>query len=95
MANSLECLLSASTEQLREWCGPGEAAADAVRDGDTGEARLQRYMDKCHEAGLYRSTLSWSPRLVSLEGHSDAEIEAMIPDMLVHNEIHYGDVWDF
>lgn len=73
----------------------GEAAADAVRDGDTGEARLQRYMDKCREAGLYRSTLSWSPRLVSLKGHSDAEIEAMIPDMLAHNEIHYGDVWDF
>ena len=73
----------------------GEVAADAVRDGDTGEARLKRYMDKCRDAGLYRSTLSWSPRLVGLRGHSDTEIEAMIPDMLADNEIHYGDVWDF
>ena len=73
----------------------GEVAAAAVRDSDTGEARLQRYMDKCREAGLYRSTLSWSPCLVRLKGHSDAEIEAMIPEMLANNEIHYGDVWDF
>ncbi|MBW2616345.1 MAG: FAD-dependent oxidoreductase [Deltaproteobacteria bacterium] len=73
----------------------GEVAADAVQDGDTGEARLKRYMDKCRDAGLYRSTLSWSPRLVNLRGHSDAEIEAMIPDMLADNEIYYGDVWDF
>jgi len=73
----------------------GEVAANAVRNNDTGEASLQRYIDKCREAGLYRSTLSWSPRLVGLKGHSDAEIEAMIPDMLADNEIHYGDVWDF
>jgi hypothetical protein len=32
---------------------------------------------------------------VNLRGHSDAEVEAMIPDMLADNEIHYGDVWDF
>jgi hypothetical protein len=73
----------------------GEVATDVMRDGDTGEARLQRYMGKCREAGLYRSTLSWSPKLASLKGHSDAEIEIMIPDMLANNEIRYGDVWEF
>jgi digeranylgeranylglycerophospholipid reductase len=73
----------------------GEVAADAIHNNDTEEASLKRYIDKCREAGLYRSTLSWSPRLVSLKGHSDAEVEAMIPDMLANNEIHYGDVWDF
>jgi digeranylgeranylglycerophospholipid reductase len=73
----------------------GETAAAAVRDGDTGETSLLRYVDKCRESGLYQDTLSWSPRLVSLKGHSDEEIEAMIPEMLANNEIHYGDVWDF
>ena len=73
----------------------GEVAADAVRDDDTGEARLESYMGKCREAGLYCTTLSWSPKLASLKGHSDAEIEVMIPDMLANNEIHYGDVWEF
>ena len=53
------------------------------------------YMDKCREAGLYRRTLSWSPRLADLRGHTDAEVEDMIPDMLDKNEIHYGDVWEF
>jgi hypothetical protein len=32
---------------------------------------------------------------VSLKGHSDAEIEAMIPDMIANNDLRYGDVWDF
>ena len=73
----------------------GEAAAAAVREGDTGETSLLRYVDKCRESGLYRTTLSWSRRLVSLKGHSDAEIEAMIPEMLANNDLHYGDVWDF
>lgn len=73
----------------------GEVAADAVRDDDTGKARLESYLEKCREAGLYRSTLSWSPKLATLRGHSDAEIEGMIPGMLANNEIHYGDVWEF
>jgi digeranylgeranylglycerophospholipid reductase len=73
----------------------GATASAALRESDTGEASLQRYVDKCREAGLYRSTLSWSPRLVSLKGHSDAEVEAMIHGMLADNEIHYSDVWDF
>lgn len=73
----------------------GEVAAVAVREGDTSETSLLRYVEKCHESGLYKVTLSWSPRLVSLQGHSDAEIEALIPEMLAHNELHYGDVWDF
>ena len=73
----------------------GEVAADAVRDGETGEARLQSYLDKSREAGLYSSTLSWSPKLANFRGHSDAEIEGMIPDMLAKKEIHYGDVWEF
>jgi flavin-dependent dehydrogenase len=73
----------------------GETAAAAVRDGDTAETSLRRYVDKCRESGLYQETLSWSPRLASFQGHSDEEIEAMIPEMLANNEIHYGDVWDF
>ena len=73
----------------------GEVAAEAVLDSDTSETRLQRYMDKCRKAGLYRSTLSWSPRLMTLKGHSDDEIEVMIPEMMANNEIHYGDVWEF
>jgi len=73
----------------------GETAAVAVRDGDTSEISLMRYVDTCRESGLYKATLSWSPRLVSLKGHSDAEIEAMIPEMLANNELRYGDVWDF
>jgi len=52
-------------------------------------------VDKCRESGLYRDTLSWSRRLMDLKGHSDAEIEAMIPEMLANNDIRYGDVWDF
>jgi digeranylgeranylglycerophospholipid reductase len=73
----------------------GEVAAEAVREGDTGEARLQNYMERCREIGLYNRTLSWSPRLATLRGHSDAEVEEMIPDMLDKNEIFYGDVWEF
>jgi len=73
----------------------GETAAAAVREGDTGETSLQRYADTCRESGLYRKTLSWSPRLADLRGHSDEEIEAMIPEMLANNDLHYGDVWDF
>ena len=73
----------------------GEVAAGAVQDGDTGEARLGNYMERCREIGLYNRTLSWSPRLATLRGHSDAEIEEMIPDMLDKNEIFYGDVWEF
>ena len=73
----------------------GEVAADAVRDDDTGKARLESYLGKCREAGLYHTTLSWSPKLATLRGHSDAEIEGMIPGMLANNEIHYGDVWEF
>jgi len=73
----------------------GETAAAAVRDGDTGETSLLRYVEKCRESGLYKTTLSWSPRLVSLKGHSDAEVEALIPEMLANNELRYGDVWDF
>jgi digeranylgeranylglycerophospholipid reductase len=73
----------------------GEAAAAAVQDGDTSETSLSRYVDKCRESGLYKATLSWSPRLVSLKGHSDAEIEALLPEMLANNDLHYGDVWDF
>jgi flavin-dependent dehydrogenase len=73
----------------------GETAAAAVRDGDTGETSLLRYVENCRESGLYKTTLSWSRRLASLMGHSDPEIEAMIPDMLANNDLHYGDVWDF
>ena len=76
----------------------GEAQAvytHAVQEGDTGATRLQSYMDKSREAGLYRTTLSWSPKLANFRGHSDAEIEDMIPDMLAKNEIRYSDVWDF
>lgn len=73
----------------------GEVAAEAVREGATDEARLQNYMDRCRGVGLYNRTLSWSPRLATLRGHSDAEIEEMIPNMLDKNEIHYGDVWEF
>jgi digeranylgeranylglycerophospholipid reductase len=73
----------------------GEAAAIAVKDGDTSETSLLRYVDKCRESGLYKATLSWSPRLASLKGHSDAEIEEMIPGMLANNDLRYGDVWDF
>jgi flavin-dependent dehydrogenase len=73
----------------------GETAAAAVRDGDTGETSLLRYVEKCRESGLYKATLSWSPRLASLKGHSDLEIEALIPDMLANNDLHYGDVWNF
>ena len=73
----------------------GETAAAAVRDGDTSETSLLRYVEKCRESGLYKSTLSWSPKLVSLKGHSDAEVEALIPGMLANNDLHYGDVWDF
>jgi flavin-dependent dehydrogenase len=73
----------------------GETAAAAVQDGDTGETSLLRYVEKCRESGLYKATLSWSPRLASLKGHSDLEIEALIPDMLATNDLHYGDVWDF
>ncbi len=73
----------------------GDVAATSVQEGDTGEVSLLRYVDKCRESGLYRDTLSWSPRMASLKGRSDAEIEALIPEMLVNNEIRYGDVWDF
>lgn len=73
----------------------GEVAAQAVRNGDTGEARLQNYMERCRETGLYNRTLSWSPRLATLRRHSNAEIEEMIPDMLEKNEIYYGNVWEF
>jgi len=69
--------------------------ANAIQENDTEEASLKRYIDKCREDGLYSKTLSWSPRLANFKGHSDAEVEAMIPDMLANNEIHYGDVWDF
>jgi digeranylgeranylglycerophospholipid reductase len=73
----------------------GETAAAALRDGDTGETSLLRYVEKCRESGLCKATLSWSPRLVGLKGHSDAEIETLIPEMLANNDLHYGDVWDF
>ena len=73
----------------------GEVAAKAIQEKDTEEAGLKRYIDKCREDGLYSKTLSWSPRFANFKGHSDAEVEAMIPDMLANNEIHYGDVWDF
>ena len=73
----------------------GEVAANAIQENDTEEAGLKRYIDKCLEDGLYSKTLSWSPRLANFKGHSDAEVEAMIPGMLANNEIHYGDVWDF
>jgi flavin-dependent dehydrogenase len=73
----------------------GETAAAAVREGDTSEASLLRHVDKCGESGLYRNTLSWSPRLASFRGRTDAEIEALIPEMLANNEIRYSDVWDF
>jgi len=73
----------------------GEVAAEAVRAGDTGEASLSRHADKCREAGFYRDTLSWSRNLVNLKGLSDAEIEALIPEMLAAGDIRYGDVWDF
>jgi flavin-dependent dehydrogenase len=73
----------------------GEVAATAVRDVDTSETSLLRYVEKCRESGLYKATLSWSRCLVSLKGHSDAEIEAMIPEMIANNDLRYGDVWDF
>jgi flavin-dependent dehydrogenase len=73
----------------------GEVAAVAVRNGDASETSLMRYVDKCRESGLYKTTLSWSRRLADLKGHSDAEIEEMIPEMLANNDLHYGDVWDF
>jgi digeranylgeranylglycerophospholipid reductase len=73
----------------------GEAAAAAVADNDTSETSLSRYRDTCRETGLYKATLSWSRSLANLKGHSDDEVEAMIPEMLVQNDLHYGDVWDF
>ena len=72
----------------------GEVAAEAIRERDVSEQRLQRYADACRKLGLHRTGLTWQT-LAPLRGMSDEKIEAVIPDMLAKGHLAYRDILPF
>jgi len=73
----------------------GEIAATAVIEGDTTESSLMRYVELFRQKGIHKTTLSWSKGWASFRGHTDREMESMIPELLMRDEIKYRDAWDF
>ncbi|MFH1651246.1 MAG: NAD(P)/FAD-dependent oxidoreductase [Chloroflexota bacterium] len=59
----------------------GEVAAEAVRDGDVSEARLQRYVDKFREIDLEHEYDYWQEFLPKARALSDAALDELMRDM--------------